>query len=265
VKLYLDPGHGGSDPGAVGNGLKEKDITLDIAKRIQAILASNYKQVDIKMSRTKDVTKSLQHRSNDANNWRADYFISIHCNAFDGNAHGYEDFIYKGLANTSETAGYQQIMHQEIAKVNELTNRGKKKANFHVLRETAMPAFLSENGFIDNQNDAGKIKQADWREKIALGHANGIAKAFHLERKQTAQADHHTYQVIAGSFKRKSYAQRQVNLLQSKGFEALIDTATISGERWYRVQAGSFSSRNNAKRHLQTIDKAGVDGFIFTK
>src|SRR5699024_296080 len=74
MKLYLDPGHGGTDPGAQGNGIKEKDITLDIAKRIRAILTDEYDGIEVRMSRTDDSTKSLAERTNEANSWKADYF-----------------------------------------------------------------------------------------------------------------------------------------------------------------------------------------------
>lgn len=94
MKLYLDPGHGGSDPGATGNGLKEKDIALDIALRIRNIILNEYENVQVRMSRSSDKTVSLSQRTNDANNWNADFFLSIHCNAANGSARGYEDFIY---------------------------------------------------------------------------------------------------------------------------------------------------------------------------
>jgi len=262
MKLYLDPGHGGSDPGALGNGLKEKDITLDIAKRIHSILVSNYKQVDVRMSRTKDITKSLWQRTNEANNWGADYFVSIHCNAFNGNANGYEDFVYSSLSAASRTSGLQAILHQGITKLNGLKNRGKKKANFHVLRETKMPAFLSENGFIDNKKDAALMKQTRWREKVAQGHANGIAKAFHLERKQQNKSNQTAYQVIVGSFKNKNNAKKRLNFLKSKGMDAVIQPSNISGNRLFRVQAGTFANKTNAKKHLDAIKKTGIDGFI---
>ncbi|WP_374718124.1 N-acetylmuramoyl-L-alanine amidase, partial [Neobacillus sp.] len=72
MKLYLDPGHGGKDPGAEGNGLREKDITLDIAMRLRDILLNDYEKVEVKLSRTSDVTKSLSARSSEANAWGAD-------------------------------------------------------------------------------------------------------------------------------------------------------------------------------------------------
>lgn len=71
-KLYLDPGHGGNDSGAVGNGLREKDLTLKIARYCRDYLKANYSGVTIKMSRTGDSTKTLQARTNEANAWGAD-------------------------------------------------------------------------------------------------------------------------------------------------------------------------------------------------
>ncbi len=81
VKVYIDPGHGGTDPGAVANGLKEKDLTLKIAKYTRDYLQDNYKGVSIKMSRTGDTYPSLTQRTNEANKWGADVFVSIHINA----------------------------------------------------------------------------------------------------------------------------------------------------------------------------------------
>jgi N-acetylmuramoyl-L-alanine amidase len=81
MKLYLDPGHGGSDSGAVGNGLREKDITLDIGLRIRSILTNNYENVQVMMSRTDDTSKTLSQRTNEANSWGADYLFvdSLQC------------------------------------------------------------------------------------------------------------------------------------------------------------------------------------------
>jgi N-acetylmuramoyl-L-alanine amidase len=182
-KLYLDPGHGGSDTGAVGNGLQEKDIVLDIALRIRDILLNEYQDIEVNMSRTTDIYRSLEERTDEANHWGADYYLSIHVNAYNGSVHGYEDYIHDSLSDSSQTAQYQDIMHKEIMKVNSLYDRGKKKANFHVLRETRMAALLTENGFIDNANDAEKLKDPNYRQRVAQGHVNGLAQAFDLQIK----------------------------------------------------------------------------------
>jgi N-acetylmuramoyl-L-alanine amidase len=183
MKLYLDPGHGGTDPGAVGNGLQEKTLTLDIGLRIRDILVRNYENIEVKMSRTTDTYRSLSERTDEANAWGADYYLSIHINAFNGSASGYEDFIHDSLPDSSLTAQYQTILHEEITKVINLFDRGKKKANFHVLRESTMPALLTENGFIDNVNDAAKLKDSNWRQAVAQGHVNGLVRAFNLQKK----------------------------------------------------------------------------------
>ncbi|RLL42728.1 N-acetylmuramoyl-L-alanine amidase [Oceanobacillus piezotolerans] len=265
MKLYLDPGHGGTDPGALGNGLREKDVNLDIALRIRSLLVTNYENVSVMMSRTTDSTKDLQQRTNEANNWGADYYVSIHCNAFNGTARGYEDFIHDALSDATQTARYRDILHEEIAKVNQLTNRGKKKANLHVLRETTMPAVLTENGFIDNSQDAALMKLSTWRQNVAQGHVNGISRAFNLQPKQTSNPPGTLYKVIAGSFTDKTNADERAVFLQSRGIDAFVITTTISGRIWYRVQAGAFNTRENAEQRLQEVLNTGVDAFIIVE
>jgi N-acetylmuramoyl-L-alanine amidase len=191
IKFFIDPGHGGIDWGAIGNGLKEKDLTLDISRKIQFYLLM-YKDVEVKLSRTKDMTLSLKQRTDMANKWGADFLYSIHINA--GGGHGYEDFIHNNLSNTSTTAKKRDIIHAEIAKVLEIENRGKKKENFHMLRESDMTAVLTESGFIDSKVDSAKLKSNAYLDKIAKGHVNGLVKAYNLKLKDTSI----TYKIKAG-------------------------------------------------------------------
>jgi N-acetylmuramoyl-L-alanine amidase len=178
VKIFIDPGHGGSDPGAVGNGLQEKNVTFQIATLIQRML-NEYQGVSIQMSRTGDQTLSLAQRTAKANAWGADFFLSIHINA--GGGTGYEDYIYSSARSSDVTN--QNLIHEEVMKQIDLTDRGKKRANFHVLRESRMAALLSENGFIDTAADAAKLKSASYLERIARGHVNGLARIFNLKKK----------------------------------------------------------------------------------
>ncbi|WP_026314556.1 N-acetylmuramoyl-L-alanine amidase family protein [Heyndrickxia acidiproducens] len=187
-KLFLDPGHGGRDPGATGNGLKEKDITLRIARQIRTLLVNNYQNVSVKMSRTGDSYPTLVSRTNAANAWNADFFLSIHINS--GNGEGFESYIYPDSG--SPTTKYQRTIHQEVIKRSDLKNRGIKEADLHVLRESRMPALLTENGFIDRASDAAKMKKNSWIEDVAQGHVNGLAKAFGLVRKNSV-----TYHKVA--------------------------------------------------------------------
>ena len=180
VKIFIDPGHGGSDGGAAANGLKEKDVTLKIAKKIRSRLG-NYEGVSTRMSRTTDKYISLTGRTNMANSWNADFFLSIHINA--GGGTGYEDYIHSSLGSTSTAGKIQNEINKAVVSKTGWRNRGKKKANFAVLRQSNMPAILTENGFIDTKSDADKLKSNSFLNKIADGHAEGIAKHFGLKKK----------------------------------------------------------------------------------
>lgn len=138
--LVLDPGHGGQDPGAVGNGLLEKEINLELAKKVTQRLASY--DVTVRLTRENDAFISLTQRAAFANEINADYFLSIHCNA--GGGTGFESFIYNGGVS-SATINIRSVIHDTL--INSLASyqvvdRGKKKANFAVVRETKMPAVL---------------------------------------------------------------------------------------------------------------------------
>ena len=74
IKLFIDPGHGGNDPGAVGNGLREKDLTLAIALETRRVLLTEYEGIQVKMSREKDQTVSLKARTDAANAWNATFY-----------------------------------------------------------------------------------------------------------------------------------------------------------------------------------------------
>lgn len=183
IKVFIDPGHGGRDPGATANGLQEKQIVLDIAKRIEKLL-QDYEGVQVRLSRSDDRFIELAERARMANQWGADYFIAIHNNA--GGGSGYEDYIYNGRV-ANDAVLNQHVMNEEIVAATNFNNRGKKRANFAVLRQTKMPAILTENGFIDHGYDARLLKQASFLEKIAQGHVNGLVKMFHLQKKKTSE------------------------------------------------------------------------------
>ncbi|UFU00377.1 N-acetylmuramoyl-L-alanine amidase [Radiobacillus kanasensis] len=179
LKLYMDLGHGGSDPGAVANGLQEKDLTLKIGKKIRDQL-KYYEGVQVRLSRDSDKTLSLSQRTNDANAWGADYLLSVHINA--GGGTGFESYTYNGsYSGKAETNRLRGIVHDEIMDEIGGRDRGKKEANFHMVRESSMPAALTENLFIDNKEDAEKLKSDAFLDTVARGHVNGIVKAFGLK------------------------------------------------------------------------------------
>lgn len=157
VRIFIDPGHGGSDPGASANGLQEKDVTLDIALKTRDILNEQYSGHTVKLSRTEDITKSLNERTNEANNWGANFFVSIHINS--NQATGFESYTYNGDYDGKErTNAIRRSIHNEIVQQTGFSDRGLKEENLHVLRESNASAILTENGFIDNADDARKLK-----------------------------------------------------------------------------------------------------------
>src|SRR5699024_3351338 len=178
IKIFIDPGHGGSDPGAMAGNLKEKDLTLDIAKRTEKYL-KEYKGVSIKMSRTTDKTLTLQQRTDAANNWKADFFFSVHINS--GGGTGVESFIYDKKP-TQDEINKQKIIHEHISKNISDRDRGEKRANFHVLRESKMTAMLFEYYFIDTKSDQKKLESASKSDILDKLSDESIAKSYILKK-----------------------------------------------------------------------------------
>ncbi|GAB6274934.1 MAG: hypothetical protein STSR0004_17990 [Peptococcaceae bacterium] len=178
--LVLDPGHGGEDPGAVGNNLKEKDLTLKLAK-ICAEKLVRY-DLNVKFTREDDRYVSLYERANIANRLNADYFCSIHINA--GGGTGFESYVHS-TAVEKHTDELRAILHNQIMaylkkKGAKEHGQGKKAANFAVLRSTAMPAVLLECLFIDTPADAEKLADESFLKGLANEIAYGLARALNL-------------------------------------------------------------------------------------
>ncbi|MCD8239605.1 MAG: N-acetylmuramoyl-L-alanine amidase [Clostridiales bacterium] len=171
MKIFIDPGHGGQNPGAVGiGGIKEAEINLDVALRLGEILAS--KGYDIEYSHTGDVTLGLSERANQANNWGADYFISIHCNSnTDPQIGGTETFYYR--EGTTAMRFAETVNNALVAQIN-LRDIGIFARNLAVLRLTRMPAILVELAFVSNPEEAALLETADFCQSCAVGLANGI-------------------------------------------------------------------------------------------
>ncbi|ABJ09634.1 N-acetylmuramoyl-L-alanine amidase [Bacillus phage 1] len=224
MKIVLDAGHGGHDPGAVANGLKEKDLTLAIVKHIGKMLGE-YEGAEVHYTRTDDRFLELSERAAIANKLKADLLISVHINA--GGGTGFESYIYNGNVSPA-TIAYQNVIHQELMKaIGNVTDRGKKRANYAVLRETNMPAILTENLFIDNANDAAKLKSEQFLQQVAYGHVQGIVKAFGLKKKVNSQpeqkpSDGKLYRVQVGAFSDRKNAEKLAEELKKKGYPVYI-------------------------------------------
>jgi len=181
-EIILDAGHGGHDPGAVGNGLKEKDIVLDLALRTGKLLEA--REATVKYTRNTDVFVELSDRARLSNMLKADLFVSFHVNSSANPASGFESFIYSGV-NGGQTAAYQNVIHRKVAAVfaaEGVADRGQKKANLAVLRETNMPAMLIEYGFINSPKDVALLKNTAFLDRLAKATADGISDALGLNK-----------------------------------------------------------------------------------
>lgn len=165
--VYLDPGHGGEEPGAIGNGITEKDLTLKLALGVkQRLEASGIKVI---MSRESDVTVSLQDRSKGANDINPDAFVSIHLNSYDKpTAYGIETWYYKDMDKP-----LADKLQAKLIEYTKAWNRGVKKEEFHVIKATKMPASLVEAGFISTPEEAELLKSESYQNLIMDAIANG--------------------------------------------------------------------------------------------
>lgn len=176
MKIFIDPGHGGADPGASFNGLIEKEIVLSISIRLADRLENIGHQVQ--MSRATDVFLALQSRADKANEWLADIFLSVHLNADPDpdepgmpEAKGNEFWIYPGSVRGSGLAA--TIDHALAMTFPDHPARGIKEARFAVLRLTKMPAVLMELAFIDTM-ESGRLKDPEVQEQLATSIASGV-------------------------------------------------------------------------------------------
>jgi N-acetylmuramoyl-L-alanine amidase len=172
VRIAIDPGHGGRDPGAVGiNGLQEKGIVLDIGQRVAELLEQQGAQVIL--TRQDDREIDLEPRVANANRGNATLFVSIHANAISldrPDINGVETYYY------SSDASYRlaQVIQTSVAQATGMRNIGVKQARFYVLRNTTMPAVLVEVGFVTGRDDAPRLADPAFRDLMAQAIARGI-------------------------------------------------------------------------------------------
>jgi N-acetylmuramoyl-L-alanine amidase len=214
-KIVIDPGHGGQDTGTIGpNGLKEKDLVLEVGRRLGKLLETRL-GAEVVYTRKDDTFIPLETRTAIANQQRADLFISIHANSSqDPGARGVETYylnftsspdalevaarenavseksiyelqdLVKKIALKEKieesrefAADVQQSLHSGLsAKTPGIRNRGVKKAPFIVLIGANMPSILAEISFVSNPSDEHRLETSEYRQRIAESLYRGIAK-----------------------------------------------------------------------------------------
>ena len=181
--IVLDPGHGGSDAGAIGpTGVTEKSVSLAVSLKAQKLLtASGYNVI---MTRTTDIDVAAPGVS-DATELQArvdkappntDLFISVHCNAFsNGNANGVETYHAPTAVKGERLA---RLLNEELLRLGGLNNRGVKAARFYVMTHSKCPASLIELGFITNPREEKLLASNDYQQKLAQAINNAVNRYF---------------------------------------------------------------------------------------
>ena len=177
--LLLDAGHGGSDPGASGNGLKEKNLTLTIMQKVANYLDGS--GIKVYVTRNSDTYPTNSSRAQSANAI-ADAMVSIHMNSGSAVANGTE-VLYKNHSNDTgsklTSLKLAQLIQNSIVSATGNTNRGTKlRTDLLILNTTTVPAVIVETVFISNPGDALKISQEDYQNKVAKAIADAIEEAF---------------------------------------------------------------------------------------
>lgn len=172
-KVVIDPGHGGADSGAIGGGIYEKDLNLDVAKLVRDKLAK--KNIYVYMTRTKDETLTLEDRVNYSNQINPNLYVSIHTNStVKEDSYGIETHYYK-----DDSYNLAKIVHKSFASAKnvkkwETIDRGVFKSRFYVINHTEAPSILIEMGFISNLEERAKLIKNNRKEEIADSIAEGI-------------------------------------------------------------------------------------------
>lgn len=259
LKIYDDAGHGGTDPGAVGHGIKEADVTLAVAIQVADHLRRH--DLEVKMSRMDNSSKSLKARTDEANAWGANAYVSIHCNAAASpEANGFEVWhtIHVSRSKGDELA---RAIVSWLDQLTPLTNRGaRSKAGssgqdyYHVIRETKMPAVIVECGFVSSSKDAAYLRSASGQAAIAEAIARGVVEWAGLTWRPAGgptqkQDDGKKYRLLTGTFADRQEAEAAAEKLRRQF------SWTVYVIESYRLKTGTFPSREAAEEAAEKLRK----------
>lgn len=218
-RVYIGVGHGGSDPGATANGLKEKDLNLSTAKHLKTALERC--GVSVKMSRTTDAEVFIETRIKEANAFNADLSLDIHYNAGGGDG---AEVYYTRFGGKGKTLANNIL--KRFGEIGQNSRGAKIKLNsagndyFGFVRQTNMPAVLVECAFVDNKKDIAIADTEAERKKIAEAICKAICDT--LKIKYVAEPAY-TYTVTVSGIKTKAKAEKLVSVIKDEGYSATVE------------------------------------------
>lgn len=218
-KVFLSAGHGGSDPGAVAYGLKEKDINLNTLLACKEELERH--GVKVVASRVKDENDPVSQEVKEANASGADVAVSFHVNA--GGGDGFEAFYYSTSAKGKKLA---QIGEKYVKALGQ-NSRGLKTGNhLYFVKNTKMPAVLFESFFVDNDLDNNIGDTVAECKAFGLAYAKAILEYLGVGYKAPSapapEVNKTIYRVQVGAFSKKENAEKLATELKAKGYDAVI-------------------------------------------
>ena len=252
TKVFLSAGHGGNDPGAVGNGLKEKDINLTIMLSCSEYL--NKHGVSTIVSRTKDENDPVTDEVREANASGAKVAVSFHTNA--GGGDGSESLYH---SYSKEGKKLAELCEKHVKAIGQNSRGIKERDDLWFLRGTNMTSVLCECGFIDNKKDKEIIDTKDEQKAFGIAYAKAILDYLGIDYKETPITSKTIYKVQVGAYKSKSNAYKMLDKVKKASFSDAVITVSNGV---YHVQIGAYKSKKNAKSMLEKVKNAGFKDAI---
>lgn len=177
-KVFISVGHGGSDPGACGNGLQEKAINLRVALKVKEVLVSY--GFNVKMSRERDESDRVSDEVKECNAFNPDFTVSIHTNA--GGGDGFEAYYYKGDQNGIKLG---KLIEEEVKAIGQNSRGIKDGSHLYYVKNTRTMCVLVELAFIDNKKDITIVDELHEQDAFGVAIAKGILKYKGISYKDT--------------------------------------------------------------------------------
>lgn len=254
-KVIIDAGHGGVEPGAIYEGRKEKNDTLQLAFDLGNALER--RGIQVEYTRVNDIYDSPYEKAAIANRSDADFFISLHRNAMPipGSASGVQTLVYSKNSTAGQLA---RNIQEELVQIGWKNLGTIERPGLVVLKNTKMPAVLIEAGFIDNPED-----NMFFDEKLAA-NADAIAEGVLMTFREFDQISPESgeepgfYMVQTGVFRRRAYAEEELQELRERGYPAFM----VVKNGIYYVRAGAFRNLENAIAQERQLRQQGFATYI---
>jgi len=206
MKIYINPGHSDTDPGAVGFETERK-LNVQVCEYMADYLRDHYQ---VELATNPGTLGNLYAICKDANDWKADLFVSVHFNA--GGGDGFEALVY-----SESRRGLGDLFDKHVKAIGQNSRGVKLRPGLVVLRDTNMPAVLCEGAFVDNQKDIGDWNEPQELQKLAEAYAKAAAEYLGLEEKVIR-----LYRVQVGAYSQPENAKAMQEKLLAAGYDAII-------------------------------------------